>query len=79
MNLQRLENQGLIEKVRFNANQVKSNLKRARRDLATSKANLSFLWHNCRTNEKNGPRDLGQETSVARCLENFLIKDRAYE
>jgi hypothetical protein len=42
LNLQRLENLGLIEKARFNPNQVKSNLKRARRDPATSKANLNI-------------------------------------
>ena len=42
MNLQRLEKLGLIEKARVNPNQVRANLKRARRDLATSKANLNI-------------------------------------
>lgn len=42
MNPQRLEKLGLIEKARFNQSQVKANLKRARRDLATSKANLDI-------------------------------------
>ena len=42
MSLQRLEKLGLIEKARFNPNQVKANLNRARRDLATSKANLKI-------------------------------------
>jgi len=42
VNLQRLEKLGLIERTRLNPNQVKANLKRARRDLATSKANLNI-------------------------------------
>jgi uncharacterized protein (UPF0332 family) len=42
LNLQRLEKLGLIEKARVNPNQVRANLKRARRDLATSKANLNI-------------------------------------
>ncbi len=42
MNSLRLEKLGLIEKTRVNPNQVKANLKRARRDLGTSKANLNI-------------------------------------
>jgi hypothetical protein len=40
MDLGRLEALGLIERAEFSAGQIESNLSRARRDLATAKANL---------------------------------------
>ena len=42
MDLSRLEALGLIEKAEFSAGQIESNLSRARRDLATAKANLKI-------------------------------------
>ena len=42
MSLPRLESQGLIEKIKFSQNQVQANLKRARRDLLTSRATLKI-------------------------------------
>jgi len=40
--LKKLESQGLIEKVRFNNKQIVSNIKRARKDLITAKANIEI-------------------------------------
>jgi len=42
MDFRGLESQGLIEKSTFSLKQIKSNLGRARRDLATAKANLNI-------------------------------------
>ncbi len=42
MDLKQLEAQGLMEKASFNDKQILANLGRARRDLITSKANLSI-------------------------------------
>ena len=42
MTLKRLEAQGQIEKIRIERKQIVSNLKRARKDLITAKANLDI-------------------------------------
>ena len=42
MVLKRLESQGLIEKVNFDDKQIVSNIKRARKDLVTAKANIDI-------------------------------------
>lgn len=42
VDLKRLESQGLIEKVSFSDKQIISNIKRAKRDLTTAKANLEI-------------------------------------